>query len=259
MDLDLAGRSYIVSGGTKGLGLATVESLVGEGASVVVVARDEERLRSVRDRLGTSVATVKGDLDDPGVAAVVIDRAYELFGRLDGGLVSVGGPPAGSVLTATDDQWTAAFGSVFLGGLRLMREIARATASSGADSPGRGSSIAVVLSSSAIQVLSGISISNGLRPGLGMLVTDLADEVGPLDVRVNGLLPGRFDTERIRELDELSGDAAANRARISATIPLRRYGQAQEFATVATFLLSPAASYVTGTLIAVDGGSTRVP
>ena len=72
MDLDLAGRSYIVSGGTKGLGLATVESLVGEGASVVVVARDEERLRSVRDRLGTSVATVKGDLDDPGVAAVVI-------------------------------------------------------------------------------------------------------------------------------------------------------------------------------------------
>jgi 3-oxoacyl-[acyl-carrier protein] reductase len=117
----------------------------------------------------------------------------------------------------------------------------------------------VVLSSSAIQVLSGISISNGLRPGLAMLVTDLADEVGPTDVRVNGLMPGRFDTERVRELDAASGDADANRERLSAAIPLRRYGRAEEFAQVATFLLSPASSYVSGTVIAVDGGSTRVP
>ena len=140
-----------------------------------------------------------------------------------------------------------------------MREVARATAVENSSSPGRGSSIAVVLSSSAVQVLSGISISNGLRPGLAMLVTDLADEVGPKDVRVNGLLPGRFDTERIRELDAASGDADANRIRLSADIPLRRYGRAEEFAQVATFLLSPASSYVTGTVIAVDGGVTRVP
>jgi 3-oxoacyl-[acyl-carrier protein] reductase len=140
-----------------------------------------------------------------------------------------------------------------------MREVARAASVEESLRPGLGASIAIVLSSSAVQVLSGITISNGLRPGLAMLVTDLADEVGPKDVRVNGLLPGRFDTERVRELDALSGDADQNRARLSAGIPLRRYGHAEEFAQVATFLLSPAASYVTGTVIAVDGGSTRVP
>ena len=259
MDLELSSRTYIVSGGSKGLGLATAEALVREGAKVVLLARDDARLQAVRERLGSAAAALTGDLDDPALAQRAIEVAHDHFGRLDGALVSVGGPPAGSVLSSTDDQWTAAFGTVFLGGLRLMREVARATAVENSPSPGRGSSIAVVLSSSAVQVLSGISISNGLRPGLAMLVTDLADEVGPKDVRVNGLLPGRFDTERIRELDAASGDADANRIRLSADIPLRRYGRAEEFAQVATFLLSPASSYVTGTVIAVDGGVTRVP
>lgn len=259
MDLELSSRTYIVSGGTKGLGLATAQCLVNEGARVVLVARDAERLAAVRVLLGPSAIALRGDLDDPTLAVRAITAAQESFGRLDGALVSVGGPPAGSVLTATDDQWISAFGSVFLGGLRLMREVARATASTTSAHAGRGASICVVLSSSAIQVLSGISISNGLRPGLGMLVTDLADEVGPLDVRVNGLLPGRIDTERVRELDAASGDADGNRERLSAGIPLRRYGSAEEFARVAAFLLSPAASYVTGTLVAVDGGSTVVP
>ena len=259
MDLELSSRTYIVSGGSKGLGLATAEALVREGANVVLLARDETRLNVITDRLGSNAVSLAGDLDDPTTAQRAIDAARARFGRLDGALVSVGGPPAGSVLSSTDDQWTAAFGTVFLGGLRLMREVARATAVENSPSPGRGSSIAVVLSSSAVQVLSGISISNGLRPGLAMLVTDLADEVGPRDVRVNGLLPGRFDTERVRELDAATGDADANRVRLSAGIPLRRYGSADEFAQVATFLLSPASSYVTGTVIAVDGGSTRVP
>ncbi len=259
MDLGLDSRTYIVSGASKGLGLATADALVREGARVVLVARDESRLKSATDLLGPSAVAVAGDLDDPQVPTRAIEAAYDSFGQLDGALVSVGGPPAGSVLNVTDDQWTAAFGSVFLGGLRMMREVARATATVGSPMPGQGSSIAVILSSSAIQALTGISISNGLRPGLGMLVTDLADEVGPMDVRVNGLLPGRFDTERVRELDESTGDADANRKRLSGGIPLRRYGSAAEFGKVAAFLLSPASSYVTGTLIAVDGGATRVP
>ena len=259
MDLELGNRVYIVSGGSKGLGRATAQALVDEGARVVVLARDEARLQSVCAEIGPSAVGIAGDLDDPSLTERAIVRAHDSFGRLDGALVSVGGPPAGSVLSSTDDQWTAAFGSVFLGGLRLMREVARATATTDAVTPGRGSSIAIVLSSSAVQVLSGISISNGLRPGLAMLVTDLADEVGPLNVRVNGLLPGRFDTERIVELDSATGDAAGNRARLSAGIPLRRYGEAEEFGRVAAFVLSPAASYVTGTLVAIDGGATRVP
>ena len=259
MDLELHERTFIVSGASKGLGLATAESLVREGANVILMARDAARLQSVAESLGDSATAVSGDLDDPDLVARGINRAYEAYGRLDGALVSVGGPPAGSVLTTTDEQWSSSFGTVFLGGLRMMREVARNTASQGSEKAGVGSSIAIVLSSSAIQVLTGISISNGLRPGLGLLVTDLADEVGPLNVRVNGLLPGRFDTQRVRELDAATGDADANRQRLSAAIPLRRYGSAEEFARVATFVLSPAASYVTGTLIAVDGGSTRVP
>ncbi|MGI9136810.1 MAG: SDR family oxidoreductase [Candidatus Nanopelagicales bacterium] len=259
MDLELDSRVFIVSGGSKGLGRATAQSLVREGAKVVLLARDSDRVESVARSLGDSAVAVAGDLDDPTIATRAIELARDRFGRLDGALVSVGGPPAGSVLTTTDEQWNSAFGSVFLGGLRLMREVARATAVPDVESPGRGSSIAVVLSSSAVQVLTGITISNGLRPGLAMLVTDLADEVGPFDVRVNGLLPGRFDTERVRELDESTGDAEANRRRLSAGIPLRRYGQAEEFARIATFLLSPMSSYVSGTLVAVDGGATRVP
>lgn len=259
MDLALSSRTYIVSGGSKGLGLATAEALVDEGANVVLLSRNESRLHAVCERLGTAAIALPGDLDDPELAQRAISVAHDHFGRLDGALVSVGGPPAGTVLSTTDDQWSAAFGTVFLGGLRLMREVARATSVENSSHPGQGASIAIVLSSSAVQVLSGISISNGLRPGLAMLVTDLADEVGPKDVRVNGLLPGRFDTERVRELDAASGDADENRARLSTGIPLRRYGRAEEFAQVAAFILSPASSYVTGTVIAVDGGSTRVP
>ncbi len=92
-----------------------------------------------------------------------------------------------------------------------------------------------------------------------MLVKDLADEVGPSGIRVNGLLPGRIATDRLAALDEATGDADASRARASASIPLRRYGDPAEFGRVAAFVLSPAASYLTGGLVRVDGGSTRHP
>jgi 3-oxoacyl-[acyl-carrier protein] reductase len=116
-----------------------------------------------------------------------------------------------------------------------------------------------VLSTSAVEVFTGLSTSNGLRPGLAMLVKDLADEVGPSGIRVNGLLPGRIATARIAKLDAASGDPTAARELASAAIPLRRYGKPEEFGRVAAFVLSPAASYMTGTLITVDGGVTRQP
>ena len=102
-----------------------------------------------------------------------------------------------------------------------------------------------------------MAISNGLRPGLAMVAKTLADELGPRGVRVNGLLPGRIATERVAELDASTGDADAARRAAEATIPLGRYGEPAEFGAVAAFVLSPAASFLTGVMLPVDGGLLR--
>ena len=114
-----------------------------------------------------------------------------------------------------------------------------------------------MLSSSVRSPIPGLAISNGLRPGLAGLAKTLADELGPGGVRVNGLLPGSFDTERVRELAAQSADPETLRRRREAEIPLRRYGSPPEFGRVAAFVLSPVASYITGTTLAVDGGALR--
>ena len=111
-----------------------------------------------------------------------------------------------------------------------------------------------MLSTSVKAPVGGLAASNGLRPGLGMLAKTMADELGPRGVRVNGLLPGRVATDRLRELDGPDPDVAARNA---AAIPLRRYGDPAEFGRVAAFLLCPAASYVTGAMVPVDGGALR--
>lgn len=253
MDLDLEGRAFIVTGGSTGLGFATASTLVSEGARVLIVARDPSRVDDAVRSLGPAACGLPGDLADPLLADLAVARIRQEYGRLDGALVSVGGPPPGSVLTTTDDQWATAFDTVFLGSLRLMRAVCRELSTT----PHSGGSVAVVLSTSAVEVFPGLSSSNGLRPGLGMLVKDLADEMGPTGARVNGLLPGRIATDRLARLDEATGDPASARLRAEASIPLRRYGSPDEFGRVAAFVLSPAASYITGSLIRVDGGVTR--
>jgi len=120
-----------------------------------------------------------------------------------------------------------------------------------------GSSILFVLSTSVRSPISGLATSNGIRPGLAMVAKTLADEVGHRGIRVNALMPGRIDTDRIRELEGGAPDPAEARRQAEAAIPLRRLGQPVEFGRVATFVLSPAASYLTGMVIPVDGGATR--
>jgi len=251
MDLELADRVFLVTAASSGLGRATAEQLVAEGARVVLVARRAEVLAEVLAGLGPDCAVaVPADLGEPGTAERACRAALDRFGRLDGALVSVGGPPAASALDTTDEQWQQAFESVFLAALRTTRAVvAQATA---ADLV-----IAWVLSTSVKSPIGGLAASNGLRPGLGMLLKQLADELGPSGTRVLGLMPGRIETERVRHLDSLSADPEAARTAAEQAIPLRRYGSPTEFARVATFLLSPAASYLTGAVIPVEGGALR--
>ena len=200
---------------------------------------------------------------DPAAPGRLIAAARDRFGRLDGALISVGGTPAGTVAATTDEAWRAAFESVFLGAVRLARVLAADLAGQDRDGGGSGAmtgtggSIAFVLASSVRVPLAELAISNGLFPGLAGVVKTLADEFGPSGVRLNGLLPVRVATDQVRELDALRGDPDEVRARLSQQIPLRRYGEPEEFGQVAAFLLSPAASYVTGSMIPVDGGAIR--
>ena len=249
MDLGLSERVFVVTGGARGLGRATLDVLVAEGARAVVSGRSAESLAEVAATHGDAVVTAVADNAEADTPARLVAAAQERWGRLDGALVSVGGPPAGPATAMTDEQWRGAFESVFLGGVRLVRDIGLEL--------GAGGSIAMVLSTSVRQPIGNLSISNGLRPGLAMVAKTLADELGPRSVRVNGLLPGRVGTDRVAELDAATGDPDAAKAAAVASIPLGRYGEPVEFGRAAAFLLSPAASFLTGVMLPVDGGALR--
>ncbi|SEO75431.1 SDR family oxidoreductase [Actinacidiphila rubida] len=249
MDLGLKDRVFVVTGGGRGLGLAAARELAAEGARVVLSARNAASLdRAVAELGGEERALgLVADNGDPAAADRLLGAAQEAFGRVDGVLISVGGPPAGPAADMTDEQWRAAFDTVFLGAVRLARAAAGVL--------GEGGVIGFVLSGSVYEPIPGLAVSNGLRPGLAGFAKTLAAELGPRGVRVVGLLPSRIDTDRVRELDALGGEPEATRARHEATIPLRRYGTPEEFGRTAAFLLSPAASYLTGLMLPVDGGA----
>jgi 3-oxoacyl-[acyl-carrier protein] reductase len=247
VDLGLHDRVYIVTGGTSGLGRAGAQALVADGARVVVSSRDETKVTETVASLGgpERAVGVVADNADPGTPEQLVSAAQTTWQRLDGALISVGGPPPGTVMDTTDDQWRSAFESVFLGAVRLARAVAAELSAGGA--------IAFVLSTSVRSPIPGLAVSNGLRPGLAMVAKTLADELGPAGIRVNGLLPGRISTQRTMEL---TPDEQVRRG-IAETIPLRRFGDPEEFGQVAAFLLSPAASYLTGVMLPVDGGALR--
>jgi 3-oxoacyl-[acyl-carrier protein] reductase len=238
MDLGLADRVYLVTGGTGGLGHATAAQLVAEGARVVISGLKESDAVAAAEALGEERALgIAADNADPSAADSLVAAATRTFGRLDGVLISVGGPPSGAVMDVTDDTWRASFETVFLGAIRIARTVAATL--------DEGGSIAFVLSASVRAPFPNMAISNGLRPGLGMIAKTLSQELGPRGVRVNGLMPAWFTGPRAAELIAAGGPVNS----------LLRRGTPEEFGRVATFVLSPAASYLTGAMIAIDGGA----
>jgi 3-oxoacyl-[acyl-carrier protein] reductase len=254
MDLGLPGRTYIVTGASRGLGFAVAETLAAEDANVLVVSRTDEAVQKAAEQLGPRARGVAADLRDPEAPGRLMEAARSEFGALHGAFVSHGGPTPGPALELDDETLRDAFELSALGPIRFVREVAREL--------GEGGAIVVLTSWSSAEPVPGLASSNVTRPGTWGYVKTLAGEVGDRGIRVNAVFCGRFATERQTELQEgMARKRGTTREEIvreiEEAIPLRRIGDPRELGKVAAFLLSPAASYVTGAAWLVDGGLVR--
>lgn len=256
MDLGLDGARALVGGGSGGLGGAIGAALTAEGARVALVARPSDRLDAAVAGLpgpgrGVAVAT---DLSSPGGPADAVARTVDALGGLDLLLINSGGPPPGTFSELDEAAWTRAIDGTLWSALRLLRAALPHLAAS--ERP----AILVILSSSAREPIPGLTTSNLLRPGLVGLIKSLTGEIAP--VRINGLAPGRIATDRIAQIDAAAAartgaSREAIQAEVLSRIPLGRYGEPAELGRLGAFLLSPAASYVSGAIVPVDGGMIR--
>jgi 3-oxoacyl-[acyl-carrier protein] reductase len=252
VDLGLSGTRIMVGGASRGLGAAIAEVSAAEGARVALVARDSDELHSTARRIGGHA--LPADLTTSAGPAEAVRQATEVLGGLDGLVVNSGGPPFGAFDALDEAAWERAIEGTLRSAIRAIRAALPALRA------GRDPAILIILSSSVREPIPNLVTSNVLRPGLNGLIKSLVGEIAP--IRINGIAPGRVDTERIRTLDRERaerGGLAVEEVQLEsiARIPLGRYGEPAEIGRVGAFLLSPAASYVNGVVLAVDGGMIR--
>ncbi len=257
MDLGLQGKIALVTGASRGLGFATARALAAEGCRVAVNSTNPDRLKqaveTIRSEAGAEVIGLPGDVTDPEVPAQLIAQTVEHFGGLDLLVTNAGGPPPGAFESFDEATWQKAIDLSFMSHVRLIRAALPHLRQSDA------ASVLTITSVSVKQPIPNLVLSNSIRAATVGLTKTLALELGGDGIRFNSILPAWTRTERVIQLMEAraqqNGTTVEEEIRKQAAAsPLGRMGQPEEFANVAVFLLSPAASYLTGVMITVDGG-----
>lgn len=261
MDLGLKGKVAMVGGASRGLGYAVARLLLREGARVSIASSQAAAIADAGARLtqetgSSDVLTTVADLKSGPAITSWFESTASRFGGVDLLFINTGGPPPGPALGFDDGAWQSAFELLILSAVRMARLAAPSMASRG------GGSIVVSSSSAVKEPIANLALSNVLRAATAALAKTLANELAPQHIRVNHLMPGRIDTDRVRQLDEARSRQAGvsveeQRTRTEKTIPLGRYGAPDEFAAAAVFLLSPASAYTTGATLQVDGGMIK--
>src|SRR5215207_7527034 len=258
MDLGLKGKVALVAAASKGLGYGIARALAGEGARVSICSRDQASVDAAVQRLasetGAEVIGFPCDVAKPEDIQAWVEKAIQRWGQVDALLVNAGGPPAAYFKDTTDAMWQAAFELTLMSTVRMIR--------AALPHMQPGSAILTVTSSSIKEPLEQLGLSTIMRSGVAGLVKTLADELAPDGIRVNNLMPGRIETDRVASLDRNTANRLGisfeeARERSMQKIPLKRLGTIDEFGAAGAFLLSPAAGYITGASLRVDGGQMR--
>ena len=258
MDLGLKNQVALVAASSKGLGFGVARALAANGAKVSLCSRtlDDVALaaQAIADDYGVETLASACDVRKLADIQAWVDKTVAAWGEIDCLLVNAGGPPAKMFKELSDEDFQAAFELTLLSSVRMIRlTIPHMSA---------GGSILTVTSSSTREPIQRLGLSTIMRAGVAGLVKTLADELAPDGIRVNNLVPGRIDTDRVAQLDAVtSGKLGISmeevKQRSLAGIPLKRYGTIDDFGAAGAFLLSPAASYITGATLRVDGGAMR--
>lgn len=258
MDLGLKDKVALVAASSKGLGFGVARALAQEGARVSMCSRNGDDVTAAAKRLsdetGAKTLATACDVINAESIQAWVDRTVGEWGKIDALLVNAGGPPAGLFKDFTDEQWRAGFELTLMSTVRMIR--------AALPHMNQGGAILTITSTSIAEPIERLILSTVMRSGVLGLVKTLADELAPQGIRVNNLIPGRLDTERVAALDHntaknLGISFEEARERSVTRIPLKRLGTIDEFGAAGAFLLSPAAAYITGASLRVDGGAMR--